>query len=222
MNKTMFLWMAGGILIVSLAYFIPAQEGSIWPSIIAGSIASLFYLIALSIYGIRKIDSSGKRKVVTSTLVLLVIFSIASAAISYESTKRQTALLPEIRHTIEKGIAENYVKKHLLATMRAYYTGERFDENASLGSIFRTKYDTLITEDDRLLYAGKDTYKDEEEDIPVKIFVKKTDPDSIILVAESVYMDGRDQEFENYSGVKGKYQVRGTLTKEGIRYERAN
>ncbi|NGP77450.1 hypothetical protein G3570_12450 [Balneolaceae bacterium YR4-1] len=222
MKKTMFLWMAAGVLFVALAFFIPAQEGSIWPSVIAGSVASLVYLIALSIYGIRKIDSSGKRKVVTSTLVLLVVFSIVSAGISYEGSKRQTALLPEIRNMIETQIAEYNVKKYLLETMKTYYIGENYDGNAGLGSIFRTKYDTLITEESRLLYEGKDTYKDEKEDLPVKIFVKTIDPDSIILVAESAYIDGKNADFENYSGAMGYFQTEGILTKEGIRYERAN
>lgn len=222
MKKSMFLWMAGGIILVVLAYFIPAQEGSIWPSVIAGGIASLVYLIVLYFYGMKKIDSCGTRKLVTTVLVLLVIFSIASASFSYVGTKRQTALLPEIRNTIEMGIAENYVKKHLLATMRAFYTGDRFDENADLDTIFRTKYDSLITEENLLLYNGQDTYKDKEEDLPIKIFVKNIDPESVILVAESGYMKGENPEFENYSGATGYFQTKGILTKEGIRYERAN
>ncbi|MDX1585328.1 MAG: hypothetical protein R3222_01235 [Balneolaceae bacterium] len=222
MIKKMVLWSAGGILLVALSFFIPAQEGSIWPSVIAGGVASLAYLTALFVHAFRKIDSSGKRKLITGVLLLLVVFSIASAAISYEGTRRQTALLPEIRHTIEKGIAENYVKKHLLTTMRAYYTGDRFDEDTGLGTIFRAKNDSLITEENLLLYNGEDTYKDEEEDLTLRIFVKTIDPDSIVLVAESEYMDGKDQEYENYSGATGKYQVIGTLTKEGVRYERAN
>ncbi|MGK7369879.1 MAG: hypothetical protein ACNS64_06660 [Candidatus Halalkalibacterium sp. M3_1C_030] len=221
MNKTMYLGIAGGILLVALAFFIPAQEGSLWPSLIAGGVASLAYLIALSVYGIRKIESSGKRKLVTAAMVLLVIFSISSASISYENTKRQMALLPQIRTTIETGMVETYIKEYLLKTMRAYYTEDKFGENAGLDEIFRARFDSLITEDGLLLYDGKDTYSKEDE-TKMQIFVHTTKTDSIVLVAESGYMDGLRPEFKNYSGAKGMYQAKGILTKEGIDYERTN
>ncbi len=222
MIKTMFLWIAGGLLAVALAFFIPAQEGSMWPSLLAGGIASLTYLLALSVYGIRKIESSGKRKLVTTVFILLVIFSIASAGISYEGGKRQTALLPEIRHTIETGIAENHIKQPLLETMRTYYTNGSPGENASLGAIFRSSYDSLITKDNLLRYMGKETYEGEDDPTQLKIYVKTVKPDSVVLVAVSGYMDGENSEFENYSGAKGMYQAVGILTEEGIRYERTN
>ena len=221
MNKTMYLWIIGGILVVTLAFFIPAQEGSIWPSVISGAIASLIYLAALSWYGIRKIESRPKRKVLTVVLALLVVFSITSAGISYESSKRQTALLPEIRNTIETGIAKNHIKKPLLKTMRTYYAGNKVGESTSLSDIFRTKLDSLITEDSLLLYAGKDTYSDDDE-TTMKIFVTKVKPDSIVLVAESGYEDGKSPEFLNFSGATGYFQTQGILTEEGIRYERTN
>lgn len=221
MKKTIYLWIIGGLFFVALAFFIPAQEGSIWPSIIAGGIASLIYLIAFSFYGIRKIKSSGKRKLVTTTMILLVVFSLASAGISYEGSKRQTALLPEIRTTIEKGMAESYIKKHLLKTMQAYYTVNKFDGNSSLGEIFRAKFDSLITEDSLLLYEGKDTYSEDDE-TRLKIFVHTVKADSIVLIAESGYKDGKKPEFKNYSGAKGMYQTKGILTEEGIHYERTN
>lgn len=209
------------MLFVALAFFIPAQEGSIWPSIIAGGIASLVYLIALYIYGIRKIESSGKRKLVTVTLVLLIIFSIASAGISYEGSNRQTALLPEIRTTIETGMAETYIEEYLLKTMRTYYMEDKVGDNSGLGKIFHNKFDSLITEDRLLLYNGKDTYSDDEQ-TKMKIFVHTVKFDSIVLVAESGYMDGINSEFKNYSGAKGMYQTKGILTGEGIDYERTN
>ncbi len=221
MTKTIYLWIAGGILFVTLAFFIPAQEGSIWPSLIAGGVAALVYLTALSVYGIRKIESSGKRKLVTSTLVLLVIFSIASASISYEGSKRQTELLPEIRTTIETGMAETYIKEYLLKTMRTYYKEGEFGVDSSLGDIFHAKFDSLIAEDRLLLYNGKDTYSEDEE-TQMKIFLHTVKADSVVLVAESAYKDGIESEFENYSGAQGMYQTKGILTKEGIRYERAN
>ena len=206
---------------IALAFYLPSHGGSIWPSLISGGIATLAYLMAISFYGIRKIESSGKRKMVTTAMVLLVIFSIASASISYENTKRQMALLPQIRTTIETGIAETYIKKHLLKTMRAYYTEDKFGENTGLDEIFHTRFDSLITEGGLLLYDGKDTYSEEDE-TEMQIFVHTAKTDSIVLVAESGYMDGLKPEFKNYSGAKGMYQTKGILTKEGIDYERTN
>lgn len=221
MRKPFLLWLGGGLLIVTAAFFVPAREGSIWPSLIAGGVATLAYLIALSIYGISKIESSAKRKLIITTLFVFVVFSLASASISYEGSKHQTAILPQIRTTIETGIAESYIKKHLLKTMRDYYLEDNLGQNSSLGGIFRAKFDSLITEDRLLLYEGKETYS-EDDQTRLNIFVHTVKPDSIVLITESGYMDGRKTEFENYSGAKGKYQTQGTLTKEGIRYERTN
>lgn len=206
---------------VAAAFFILPREGSIWPSLIAGSIASLAYLIAFSWYGIKRIESPANRKLVITTLIALAVFSLASASISYEGSKRQTALLPQIRTTIETGIAESYIKKHLLKTMRAYYTEDTLGEDSTLDQIFLTKFDSLITKESLLLYEGKETYP-EDDPARLKIYVQTVKPDSIVLIAESGYLDGENHLFENYSGSTGMYQTQGILTEEGISYERTN
>lgn len=221
MRKTFLIWLAGGLLFVTLAFFIPEQRGSMWPSLVLSGSAAILYLILFAWFWLGKIKSSTKRQVVGWTLAVLLVFSIASAWTSYEGSKRQTALLPEIRTTIDSGIAESYIKKHLLVTMRAHFMEDKIGANSSLGEIFQAKFDSLITKDRLLLYEGKDTYS-EDDKTRMKIFVHTVKNDSIILVAESGYEDGRKSEYVNYSGATGMYQTKGLLTKEGMHYERTN
>lgn len=221
MRKTFIIWQAAGILFVALAFFIPEQSGSLWPSVISSGIAGLIYLALFFWFWIGKVKASGKRKAIGWTLAVIVIFSIGSAGISYETTQRQTKLLPEIRTTIETALAEVHVKEALLTTLRDYKSNKsnvadpRFDEH------FRNNYDSLLTGEGEFLYEGSNR-TGEEDDKNLKIYLAHSDADSVVLIAESFYMDGDNPAFRNYSGAEGRFQARGILTKEGVRYERAN
>ena len=215
MKKTIYLWMAAGVLWVSGAFFIPEQAGSIWPALLWGSAAAVVYLVVLLVYWLPKIESTSKRRGLGWTLGILLFFSGISAAISYEGTQRQVELLPEIRTTIEKGIAETRIQEPLLKTLRDYHRQEE-GARRSIGNLFRAKYDSLINNDSLFTYGPVDP------DGMQHIYVSHLDKDSVVLVAESSYIDGRNAEFENFSGSSGQFQMRGILTKKGVRYEQAN
>ncbi len=215
MKKNIFVWIMGGIMVVAGAFFIPEQSGSMWPSVILSSVAAFLYTVVFSFVWLKEIESSVKRKAIGWTLTVLVVFSFASAAISYEGSSRQTDLLPEIRTTIETNIAETYIKEPLLKTLRAYRV-ERESDDISLESLFKSSYDSLITND------GIFTHSDLKDDATLTIYVSQINSDSVSLIAESEYIDGRDPEFQNFSGNAGQYQTKGILTKEGVHYERTN
>ena len=213
--KKIFYWMVGGILLTITAFFIPEQSGSIWPSLAAASVTAAVYLVVFLAVWVRRLSSPQKKKVVAVTCTVLLLFSGASAVISYESSVRQERTLAEIRRTIEQGISYSYIHKPLVKTFAAYHG----DSQEGLGSLFISRYDSLITED-RVFQFGQ-----RSEDNPSLLFyVAKTTADSVVIVGESkhTYLAGRDSDFSNYSGAQGNYQVRGILTSKGIDYERQN
>lgn len=74
----------------------------------------------------------------------------------------------------------------------------------------------MITEDSIF------THSNLGDDATLIIYVSQISSDSVSLIAESGYIDGRDPEFQNFSGDTGQFQTVGILTREGVRYERTN
>ena len=211
--KKIFYWMIGGVLLTTAAFFIPEQSGSIWPSLAAASVAAAVYLVVFLAVWVRKFSSPQKKKVVVVTCTVLLVFSGISAVISYEGGVRQQRTLDEIKRTIEQGISYSYIHKPLIKTFAAYYNGSQ----EGLGTLFVSRYDSLITEE-RLFQFGRRS----DGDSPLLLHVAKTTADSVVIVAESKQVGGRANNFDNFSGARGKYQVRGILTSKGVDYERQN
>ncbi len=211
--KKIIWWIVGGTLLTTIAFFIPEQSGSLWPSVISSSIVALLYIIVFSIVWLPKIESKTKRIAIAVTFGVLVVFSAASATISYEGSVRQLDLMPEIRTTIETGVAEAFIKDPLLETLRMYHSD---DTNQNMGEVFITKYDSLITKDSLFTYGHRD------DDQTLFLYVDEASSDRVVLIGESSYVDGNNAEFTNFSGTTGRYQVRGILTSKGVDYERQN
>ena len=208
------LWPVVGAVMVSAAFLIPEPEGSLWPSVLAGSVAALIYLIAFSFVWLKEIESTQKRRAIGWTLGVLAFFSGVSATISYVGSSRQSRLLSVIRTTIERNLAGAKIKEPLLMTFRDYRSVG--SAGTSLSNIFLAKYDSIVTKD------GSFNPKSLGEESTLYLYLSKAEGDSVVLVGESRYITGMDPDFKNYSGETGRFQVEGTLTSNGISYERAN
>lgn len=211
--KKIFYWIIGGVLATTAAFFVPEQSGSMWPSLLAASVTAAVYLVVFLAVWIRKLSSSQTKKVVVVICTVLLVFSCASAVISYEGGVRQQRTLAEIKRTIEQGISYSYIHKPLIKTFAAYHDGNQ----EGLGTLFVSQYDSLITEDGVFQFGRRNN-----ADPSLRLYVAKTTADSVVIVAESKDVDGRDKGFGNFSGARGKYQVRGILTSNGVDYERQN
>lgn len=208
-------WIVGGAVFVSVVFFIPDSSGSIWNALWLSSGAALLYLLFFSRVWLGKITSPGKKRAVVAVLGALVFFSGLSAYFAYMSGLRTQKRLPEIRQSIEQGVGKLYVERPLLATLRTYYhedTGQNMEE------IFREKYDSLLTRENVFQYG----LRGNKDPKAMKIYLAAAEPDSIVLVAESQLVAGNDPSYTNYSGTKGKMELRGILTPKGIHYERQN
>ncbi|MDZ7681230.1 MAG: hypothetical protein U5J63_05810 [Fodinibius sp.] len=67
----------------------------------------------------------------------MIVFSGASAVISYEGSVRQRNTLSEIRTTIEQEIAYSHIHKSLMETFSTYHGSNGED----LGRLFSNRYD---------------------------------------------------------------------------------
>lgn len=212
--KKIIWWIVGGVFLTAIAFFIPEQSGSMWPSMISSSIVILLYLIVFLIFWLPEIESRTKRRAVAVTFAVIIIGSAVSATLSYKSSTNQLKVLPEIRTTIDAALAETFIKKPLLETLRMYHSSE--NTNRNIGEIFTTKYDSLITRDSLFTYGSR------SENQTIYMHVDEASSDRVVLIGESSYIDGNDADFDNFSGAAGRYQVRGILTLKGIDYERQN
>lgn len=212
--KNIIFWMVGGVALVSIAFFIPDQSAGIWPSVLWSTIAALLYTVVFSIRWLKEIPASKKQITFGVMLSVLVICSGIMAAISYNNSLRQEKVLTNIRSFIEENIAYSHIRGPLSRTLRAYYTAENGTDE--IGELFISRYDSLITEEGRYLYS------DNSVDQTLQIYLAESAADSVILIGESSYLEGKDNSFENFSGENGHYQVKGILTEQGVVYERSN
>lgn len=212
MNR--WIWTAVGVAAVTGAFFIPSQTGSIWPSVLLSSGTAMVFL-AVYLLGEWK-SAAGSKKAIGVVLLLLMLFTVASAAIYYRGSLQQEQILMDIRETIFHGIAKTQIQEPMLTTLREYYypQDERGEQN--LQEIFTGKYGSKIGDDDLFQYG-----QDRDDPSPM-IFVETLEPGRIVMVGQSPIAKGIQEEYQNYDGSAGLVQTRGVLTPEGVRYEVEN
>lgn len=212
--KKIIYWIFGGAVLTTVAFFVPEQSGSMWPSVIASATVAFLYLGIFLAVWLKEIKSSTKRKAIAATFVVLFVFSIASAVISYEGSVRQQETLENIRGQLEGDFLYNYMHEPLIKTLSDFYSEGNNESN--IGDLFTSRYDSLITEDGAFEFESRD------EDQTLYLYIAENSADSIVVVGESTYLKGKNDDFSNYSGSTGQYQVQGILTSKGIDYERQN
>lgn len=213
--KKIIVWISFGVLLTAGAFFIPEQSGSMWPSVMAASVVAFLYVIAFSAIWLPKIQSSKKRKVIAACFTILLVFSAASALISYEDSVRQRENLSEIRSQIENDLVYGFIHKPLVETLGRFYRNNDAGEN--IGALFTSRYDSLIGQGGLFRYGNPDS-----DDQTLFLYVSEAKADSVVLIGESSYLEGRNSGFKNFSGNDGRFQVRGILTSKGVDYERQN
>lgn len=205
--------MAGGIVLTIGAFFIPKQTGSMWPSLLLSGSVVFLYLVIFSVVWIPQIKSRMKRRVIGSVIAIFLIFSLGSAVLSYIGSERQKKMLADIHTSIERNLTEVYVKKPLYKTLGNYYASSA---KGNIGDYFTSKYDSLIMKDHTFKYGSRDRHQ------TIYLYVDNVKRDRVVIIGESSYLEGKNEAFSNFSGSKGRYQVKGVLTTRGVDYEREN
>ena len=207
------IWILGGGILLSAAFFMQGTAVGIWQAMLYASIAAAVFLIAFTaFYSPNQTGPSNKKRVAAVTGLLLILF-FAHYWFGLQEATKQKQNMVDIREVIEAGIAKNYVNDMLLHTLRSHY--QAGNSANDLGALFQSRYDSLISD-------GIIDYHNFKNDETLHIALAKTSPDSVVLVAYSTQVLGQQQTYKNYNGETGYFEAKGVLTKRGITYERTN
>jgi hypothetical protein len=209
----LLLWLAGGIVAVTIAFFIPAQTTELWPQFYTAGGAALVYLIALLLYSVRKPVSMTAR-ILTLACSVITLGAIVFSSIRMDSTSHvQMNTLANMKTTHVREIMFYKLPRPLLATLRAYYQQEP-GKKETLSQVFQRQNGSVP--------VGSNINKPLSEGDTLKIIVETVEPDRLVLVTQETSVKGRDPEFLNYNGQKGMIQEKCTLTTKGVKYESEN
>jgi hypothetical protein len=207
------LWIAAGVVAVSLAFFLTPRSPALWPALDAAGVAAGVYLVALLAYSLRK-PLSTRLRILVGGSALVVLGCTAFTWLRTEDQSRwQAEQLMKIRGLIGRGIMISEMPKPLLETLEAYHQ-QSARKKESLADIFR-KLQPGAT-------VGCNIHKPSWEGDPIKVIVESLDPNQIILVSQETYVKGRDPSFSNYDGRAGMVQEKFILTKKGITHVSEN
>lgn len=205
------IWIAGGIVIIAILLFIPDSSGELWLPVWLSSAAALLYLVLFSWNWLMRIESKRKRTGLGILLGALVLFTTIYAFTAYKSSQRAKVWMPESHLQFVVQEARLSLTQPLLTALRSYYQS---GEEQSLNSLFISNYDSLLNgnNQNRRIFSSPS----------LDVYLAVSEPDSIVIIGESESTEGLNQDFQNHTGLTGKFQARGILTPNGIEYERQN
>ncbi len=212
-----YIWPLGGAVLVTIAFFAPGTEGHLWDSLLFGGVASIVFLIAFSVYWLRKREIKKQRKSIIALFSCLIVFGIVAAAFDYQRSNFQKETLTDIRLVIERGIAKTAVQENLNEVLKAYYLNDGRNKYANIEQAFISRYDSLISEQGTVNFEQV-----ADSNSTLTVYLSTLEPDTIVLIAESRAVRGWVSDFENFREGSGYLQARGILTPKGVRYEREN
>ncbi|MCX6143366.1 MAG: hypothetical protein NTZ35_09110 [Ignavibacteriales bacterium] len=196
-------WVLTGVLIVSAAFIVGSKWG-LWTAIDASGIVAGLYLIALTLYVVRK--PLGWR---TRLLAYLVVgFGLGAVAFLWyrsQATAGQQATLRRQQYAEQtRGNMVSIMTERLRQSMQEYYRHEP-KAQGSLREIF-VRQNPVLKEGKKedFDFIGKWSLKMQPQAM-----------DSVVLVAQSDYK-GRNPDFKNQDGTVGRVQEKTILTRKGI------
>lgn len=214
-------WIVGAVVIVAIAFFIPDRTGEIWASVVGAMIAVGIFYLGLLVYIFRNGKSSTDKMVGAGVIVLLTSLIVTHGFLQYRGSTFQHHTLTDIRASIEKGIISFRGQKPFLKTLQAYYSGTT-NQDSTLEEIFKARYGDNIQKDSDLVRFVPEAQKDNIDESPYFYYNETGSTNRLVLVGQSLLVEGRDSTFENYNGQKGLMQYRIRLTRRGVDYVREN
>jgi hypothetical protein len=202
---TILWWILAGVLFVSVAFIIGAMSGLV-TAVRVGGIAAAVYLIALTVFVVRK----PLRWRTRIGAYLVVGLSLGTIAFSWYQTQhtvaQRTAIQLEETAERTRGAAIGHMSRLFQRTLEEYYQGNaRLKE--TLSDVFFRQYPA---------------FKDSDPDRPFNIggsnirrFLVSDAPDSLVLVVQAA-VKGRSPDFRNRDGTMGCVQEKMILTTKGM------
>jgi hypothetical protein len=208
------IWILASSVLVAAAFIATfLATGNTWDASIAGGVVSLIFVIGY-LYRITRPITSAKQRRWTIAISSIVILGIMFHwSILYRMTNWQYDTLHLIHKIIFHGIAQSMVQPKGVNALGAF-AGQKGSKGKSLGVAFRetTQFDP------RDSLVAKTT-----EGERMNMFVASLcDSEVVLVVQDSIAIDGEDPHFKNFDGRYGMTQDRLRITKRGLDYEIQN
>lgn len=207
------IWLIAGIIVVTIAYFIPGQDVDIWTNLNYAGIAAVIYVFILVVFTLRKPFS---KKTITITWLIFII-AVLVVYLHWTEMNAQTHWqknkLLELRAIISRGVIQEKIQEILHRVLLSYHQQNSKDKK-TIGDIFKEIYSTDS--------IGTNIYTPYYEGDSLRIYLTQLSDSEVVIVSQEMFVKGRNPEFRNYNGRLGMIQDRATLTAKGVRYESEN
>jgi len=209
-----FIWLLLGIVATVVAFSIPDSSQDLWPALNSAGVVIAVYLVALLIYALRP-PLPARKRIIVGSLAVIGMLSVASAWTGHEMQSRyQRELLLRIRTVIGRGVLLHEMPDQLLPVLEEYHN-QREKKSMSLEAIFLQNFpDATVGVNYRTPQWQGDTSR---WFIPLRL-----EEDLIEIIAVDRVGRGKDPDFENAGGFRGRLQERFVLTEKGVSHDILN
>ena len=198
-------WILAGVLFVSIAFIVGSKSGLV-TAIDAAGITAGVYLIALTLFVVRKPLRWSTR----IWAYLIVGFSLGIIAFSWyqtqHTTEQRTAIQREQMAERARGAAVGHMSRLFQRTLQEYYQGNARSKE-TLSDIFFRQYPAI---NDKSLASALNV-----DGSSMRRFFSSPAPDSLVLVAQAK-VKGRSPDFRNIDSTMGSIQEKMILTTKGM------
>lgn len=201
----------GSLMVIGpfLAFHVPMDP---WPGVVAAGIGGTIFVVTLFLFVILRTPFTRRAKLISSAvLAVMLVASFVSWKTMYDMTHFQRTLLGKIRTVIGEGIIETASYDAFFPSFRKYHEQPR-SPKLSIGKIF------LAVNKERI---HGNTYRFEIDQFIGSSLTNVSDSAVTLIMVDSVAR-GRDANYANYNGLKGRLQFKSVLREKGVRYEREN
>jgi hypothetical protein len=202
-----------------VAYLLPLYIGNIWLGYSLLLLVAVLYLASLIRFAGLNLKARSSRYIVMGIAGTLVVGQVLAFAHDYSRKNYQKNILLEIRKKIDTGIAKSDVQKELTYLFAQYHQEDRT-------SIVETARDLIpekLGENGVYISDFDLDKKNMEEDDNANFFYEMDEAaDELTVFVVSDVPLGDDPDFENYDEQTGRYEMKFTLSDEGVEYEVRN
>ena len=212
-TAVMLVWLATGMCLVVVAFFLPGNSTDLWEPLLFSGVAGGLYLAALVIYCTRPPVSAQRRWTTIGITVLTLMAAGMGWAGQKERGEWQRETVGSFGTQTRRAVLFDDMVRILKEPYEMFYS-QRGPARRSLGEVFQMKYGEGR--------VGTNIFTARSKWDGLQVILTDLRDDRIVLVAWDSYSRGKSAEFTNLGGQRGKIQERFTLTEGGLIHEAEN
>ncbi|MBI3110772.1 MAG: hypothetical protein HYZ01_04275 [Ignavibacteriales bacterium] len=212
-TAVLLVWLATGMFLVVVAFFLPGNSTDLWEPLAASGVAGAAYIGALVVYCTRPAVSTLRRwTTIGITAITLLAAGMGWAGQKERGQWQRESILSIRAQTSRAVLFDDMV--HILKEPYEMFYSQRGPVRRSLGELFQMKYGEGR--------VGTNIFAARSKWDGLQVILTDLRDDRIVLVAWDSYSRGKSAEFTNLGGQRGKIQERFTLTEGGLSHEVEN